>query len=82
MKRYKYEWFLFDKNTCEYSYLARYYDKDMDNIDEKMMNVIQKACKVRWECCHVFDITNKPEYANKECFYDLPPILSCANNSM
>ena len=74
MKRYKFEWFLLNKNTCEYSYLARYYDKDMDNIDKRMMNIIQKACKVHWDYCHVFDITDKPEYANKECNLELSPI--------
>lgn len=73
MKRYKFEWFKNGKNTCEYSYLARFYDSN-PATEERLNNIVNKACKVDWDYCCIFHITNFPEYANKECYLDLFPV--------
>lgn len=72
-KKYKFEWFKNGKNTCEHSYIT-YFRESKPMTEGCVNNIVNKACKVDWDYCCIFHITNFPEYANKECYLDLFPI--------
>ena len=76
---YKFEWFKNGSNTCEHSYIATFFDKD--NFDERANKISKNGCKIEWNYCCVFHITNFPEYRNKECYLDLFPIKTIYNGN-